>query len=88
LRPPVQDYAIRLVGDAPGRSAAAATTSTSAAAAARRASTLVLAAKVGGFRGRYNVSFEDIRKVYLPALAAPHPAELERRRRTSRYASG
>ena len=31
--------------------------------------TLVLAAKVRALlEGRYNVSFEDIRKVYLPAL--------------------
>ena len=45
-------------------------TSTSAAAPARAAPRrLVLAAKVRALlEGRYNVSFEDIRKVYLPAL--------------------
>ena len=38
-------------------------------ASPRGGQTLVLAAKVRALlEGRYNVSFEDIRKVYLPAL--------------------
>src|SRR5437588_388709 len=69
---PVQDFAIRLIlathpqGDF---AAAAANKFIRCGASPRGAQTLVLAAKVRALLdGRYNVSFEDIRKVYLPAL--------------------
>jgi len=69
---PVQDYAIRLVlGTHPGGDFAAADTNKfiRCGASPRGAQAMVLAAKVRALlEGRYNVSFEDIRKVYLPAL--------------------
>jgi MoxR-like ATPase len=72
VAPPVQDYAIRLVlATHPG--GAYATTGTNkyirCGASPRGAQALVLGAKVRALlEGRYNVSFEDIKKVYLPAL--------------------
>jgi MoxR-like ATPase len=72
VAPPVQDYAIRLVlATHPGGDFAAADTNRfiRCGASPRGAQALVLAAKVRALlEGRYNVSFEDIRKVYLPAL--------------------
>ena len=69
---PVQDYAIRLIlATHPQGDFAAAITNKliRCGASPRGAQTLVLAAKVRALLdGRYNVSFEDIRKVYLPAL--------------------
>jgi MoxR-like ATPase len=72
VAPPVQDYAIRLVlATHPGGEFAAADTNRYLrfGASPRAAQALVLAGKVGALlEGRYNVSFGDIRKVYLPAL--------------------
>ncbi len=72
VAPPVQDYAIRLVlATHPGGEFAAADTNKyiRCGASPRGAQALVLAAKVRALlEGRYNVSFEDIRRVYLPAL--------------------
>jgi MoxR-like ATPase len=72
VAPPVQDYAIRLVlATHPGGEFAAADTNRfiRCGASPRGAQALVLAGKVRALlEGRYNVSFEDIRKVYLPAL--------------------
>jgi MoxR-like ATPase len=72
VAPPVQDYAIRLVlATHPGGEFAAADTNRYLrfGASPRAAQALVLAGKVRALlEGRYNVSFEDIRKVYLPAL--------------------
>jgi MoxR-like ATPase len=69
---PVQDYAIRLVmaTHPQGEFATAeANRLIRCGASPRGAQTLVLAGKVRALlEGRYNVSFEDIRKVYLPAL--------------------
>lgn len=69
---PVQDYAIRLVmATHPGGEFATAEANRliRCGASPRGAQTLVLAGKVRALLdGRYNVSFEDIRKVYLPAL--------------------
>jgi MoxR-like ATPase len=69
---PVQDYAIRLVlGTHPGGDFAApdANKYIRCGASPRGAQAMVLAAKVRALlEGRYNVSFEDIRKVYLPSL--------------------
>jgi MoxR-like ATPase len=69
---PVQDYAIRLVlATHPGGAFAAGETNKyiRCGASPRGAQALVLAAKVRALlEGRYNVSFEDIRRVYLPAL--------------------
>jgi len=68
----VQDYAIRLVLCMhPGGDFAAADANKfiRCGASLRGAQAMVLAAKVRALlEGRYNVSFEDIRKVYLPAL--------------------
>jgi MoxR-like ATPase len=69
---PVQDYAIRLVM-ATHPQGEFATPDTNRlirfGASPRGAQTLVLAGKVRALLdGRYNVSFEDIRKLYLPAL--------------------
>jgi MoxR-like ATPase len=69
---PVQDYAIRLVM-ATHPQGEFATPDTNryirCGASPRGAQALVLAAKVRALlEGRYNVSFEDIRKVYMPAL--------------------
>jgi MoxR-like ATPase len=69
---PVQDYAIRLVlATHPQGEFAAADTNRyiRVGASPRGAQALVLASKVRALlEGRYNVGFEDIRKVYLPAL--------------------
>jgi MoxR-like ATPase len=69
---PVQDYAIRLVlATHPGGEFAAAETNKyiRCGGSPRCAQALVLASKVRALlEGRYNVSFEDIRKVYLPSL--------------------
>jgi len=72
VAPPVQDYAIRLVlATHPGGPFAAGPTNRlmRCGASPRGAQALVLAGKVRAMLdGRYNVSFDDIRKVYLPAL--------------------
>jgi MoxR-like ATPase len=72
VAPPVQDYAIRLVlATHPQGELAAAETNKCLryGASPRGAQALVLAGKVRALlEGRYNVSFEDIRRVYLPAL--------------------
>src|SRR2546425_3747522 len=72
VAPPVQDYAIRLVlATHPGGEFAAAQTNKFLrfGASPRAAQALVLAGKVRALlEGRYNVSFEDIRRVYMPAL--------------------
>ena len=72
VAPPVQDYAIRLVmATHPQGEFAIADTNRyiRCGASPRGAQALVLAAKVRALlEGRYNVSFEDIRSVYLPAL--------------------
>ena len=69
---PVQDYAIRLVlATHPGGEFAAADTNKfiRCGGSPRAAQAIVLAAKVRALlEGRFNVSFEDIRRVYLPAL--------------------
>jgi MoxR-like ATPase len=69
---PVQDYAVRLVmATHPGGEFAAADTNKyiRCGASPRGAQALVLAGKVRALlEGRYNVSFEDIKRVYLPAL--------------------
>jgi MoxR-like ATPase len=72
VAPPVQDYAIRLVlATHPGGEFATDETNRFIrfGASPRGAQALVLAGKVRALlEGRYNVSFEDIRRVYLPAL--------------------
>jgi MoxR-like ATPase len=72
VAPPVQDYAIRLVlATHPQGDFAVAETNKyiRCGASPRGAQALVLAGKVRALlEGRYNVSFEDIRRVYLPAL--------------------
>jgi MoxR-like ATPase len=72
IAPPVQDYAIRLVlATHPGGELAAQETNKFIrfGASPRGAQALVLAGKVRALlEGRYNVGFEDIRRVYLPAL--------------------
>jgi MoxR-like ATPase len=72
VAPPVLDYAIRLVlATHPQGEFAAADTNKyiRCGASPRGAQALVLAGKVRALlEGRYNVSFEDIRRVYLPAL--------------------
>lgn len=69
---PVQDYAIRLIlSTHPGGEFATADTNKyiRCGASPRGAQALVLAGKVRALlEGRYNVSFEDIRRVYLPSL--------------------
>jgi len=69
---PVSDYAIRLVlATHVGGEFAAGPTSKYLrwGASPRAAQALVLGGKIRALlEGRYNVSFEDIRKVYLPAL--------------------
>jgi MoxR-like ATPase len=68
----VQDYLVRLVlATHPGDSLALPITNQYVrwGASPRAAQTVALAAKVRALLdGRYNVSFEDIRRVYLPAL--------------------
>jgi MoxR-like ATPase len=72
VAPPVQDYAIRLVmATHPQGEFAVAETNRyiRCGASPRGAQALILAGKVRALlEGRYNVSFEDIRRVYLPAL--------------------
>jgi MoxR-like ATPase len=72
VAPPVQDYAIRLVlaTHPQGEFATAdANRYLRVGASPRGAQALVLAGKVRALlESRYNVSFEDIRRVYLPAL--------------------
>src|SRR5690348_2167825 len=72
VAPPVQDYAIRLVlATHPGGEFAAAETNKfiRCGASPRGAQALVLAGKIRALlEGRYNVSFEDVRRVYLPSL--------------------
>ncbi len=72
VAPPVQDYAIRLVlATHPQGEFATAETNKYIrfGGSPRGAQALVLAGKVRALlEGRYNVSFEDIRRVYLPAL--------------------
>jgi MoxR-like ATPase len=72
IAPPVQDYAIRLVlATHPGGEFAVGETNkyVRCGASPRGAQALVLAAKVRALlEGRYNVGFEDVRRVYLPAL--------------------
>jgi MoxR-like ATPase len=69
---PVQDYAIRLVmATHPQGEFATAETNRylRVGASPRGAQAVVLAAKVRALlQGRYNVSFEDVRAVYLPAM--------------------
>jgi MoxR-like ATPase len=69
---PVQDYAIRLLlASHPDSEFAAkdAARFLRAGASPRGAQALILAGKVRALlAGRYNVSFEDIRKVYFPAM--------------------
>jgi MoxR-like ATPase len=68
----VQDYIVRLVlATHPGGELAADITNKYVrwGSSPRGAQTLALAAKVRALlEGRYNVSFEDIRRVYLPAM--------------------
>jgi MoxR-like ATPase len=72
IAPPVQDFAIRLIlATHPGGEFAAEATNKyiRCGSSPRGAQTIVLAAKVRALlQGRYNVSFEDIKAVYLPAL--------------------
>src|SRR5213078_1381419 len=72
VAPPVQDYAIRLVlATHPQGEFATADTNRYLrfGASPRGAQSMVLAAKARALlQGRYNVSFEDIRSVYLPAM--------------------
>jgi MoxR-like ATPase len=69
---PVQDYAIRLLlASHPQNEFAPAVTNryVRCGASPRGVQALTLAAKVQALlAGRFNVSFEDIRKAYLPAL--------------------
>ena len=72
ISPPVQDYAIRLVmATHPGGEFATADANKflRCGGSPRAAQALALASKVRALlEGRYNVSFEDVRRVYLPAL--------------------
>src|SRR5437870_6403506 len=72
VAPPVQDYAIRLVLATHPQGEFATNDANKYlrfGASPRGAQALVLAGKVRALlEGRYNVSFEDIRRVYLPAL--------------------
>jgi MoxR-like ATPase len=72
VAPPVQDYAVRLVlATHPGGDFAAPVTNRYLryGASPRAAQALVLAGKVRALlEARYNVSFEDLKEVYLPAL--------------------
>jgi MoxR-like ATPase len=72
VAPPVQDYAIRLtLATHPGGPFAAAVANKyiRCGASPRAAQALVLAAKVRALlQGRVNVSFDDIRTVFYPAL--------------------
>jgi MoxR-like ATPase len=72
VSPPVQDYAIRLVlATHPGGEFATADTNKfiRCGASPRGAQAIALASKVRALlEGRYNVGFEDVRRVYLPAM--------------------
>jgi MoxR-like ATPase len=72
VAPPVQDYAIRLVlATHPGGEFQAQETGKfiRCGASPRGGQAIVLAAKVRALlEGRYNVGFEDVRTVYLPAM--------------------
>jgi MoxR-like ATPase len=72
VAPPVQDYAIRLVlATHPQGEFATADTNRFLrfGASPRGAQAVVLASKVRALlQGRFNVSFEDVRSVYLPAM--------------------
>ncbi len=72
IAPHVQDYAIRLALATHPRGPYAADVTNKYirwGSSPRGAQTLVLAAKVRAqLDGRYNVSFEDLRRVYLPGL--------------------
>src|SRR5437660_12250524 len=72
VAPPVQDYAIRLVmATHPQGEFATADTNRYLrfGGSPRGAQAVVLAAKVRALlQGRFNVSFEDVRSVYLPAM--------------------
>jgi MoxR-like ATPase len=72
VAPPVQDYAIRLVlATHPGGEFASqdANKYIRCGASPRGAQSLVLAAKVRALlEGRYNVSFDDVKRVYFPAM--------------------
>jgi MoxR-like ATPase len=72
VAPPVRDYAVRLVlATHPQGPFAVAETNQYIrfGASPRAAQALVLAGKVNALLdGRYNVSFQDIRRIYLPAL--------------------
>ena len=72
IAPPVQDYAIRLVlATHPQGEFAIAETNKyiRCGASPRGAQAIVLASKVRALlEGRYNVGFDDIRRVFLPAL--------------------
>ena len=72
IAPPVQDYAIRLIlaTHPEGQFAAPVTNQyVRFGASPRGAQAVVLAAKVRALlEGRFNVSFEDVRRVYLPAM--------------------
>jgi MoxR-like ATPase len=72
VAPPVQDYAIRLLlASHPQSEFAPAVTNRyiRVGASPRGVQALTLASKVQALlNGRFNVSFEDIRKAYLPAL--------------------
>ena len=72
VAPPVQDYAIRLLlASHPQNEFAPAVTNryVRCGASPRGVQALTLASKVQAIlAGRFNVSFEDVRKVYLPAL--------------------
>src|SRR5262245_2942187 len=72
VAPPVQDYAIRLIlaTHPQGQFAAQSTNKfIRFGASPRGAQSLILAAKVRALlESRYNVGFQDIRSVYLPAL--------------------
>ena len=72
VAPPVQDYAIRLVlASHPQGEFATADTNRyiRCGASPRGAQAMILAGKVRALlEGRYNVSFDDVRRVYLPAM--------------------
>jgi MoxR-like ATPase len=72
VAPPVQDYAIRLLLATHPQSEVAPDVTNRyirCGASPRGAQALILAGKVRALlEGRYNVSFEDVRRVYLPAL--------------------
>lgn len=72
VAPQVQDYAIRLILATHPQGPFASTVTNRFlrfGSSPRGAQSVVLAAKIGAMLdGRFNVSFEDVRKVYIPAL--------------------